>query len=98
MLESPFSAGMGFEIAFKVFCLFFRSDGNDGMNFPWGKLGSVRNMPGVMSSESGFQVGGMTDVEVSVGSCIPQDVGVVKAAHGIGAMWEEFGSSSIFVE
>lgn len=50
MLKHPFSAGMGFEVAFKVLGLFFRLYGDGGVNFPRGKFGRVGNMPCIVSS------------------------------------------------
>lgn len=55
------------------------------------------NVAGVMSSESGFQVRGVSNVEVRMGSGIPQDVGEVKRHGTVAQEREKTGIPAYFV-
>ena len=58
-------AAAGFEVAFKGLCLCDCFKCDVGFDFPWEKLGGMRNLAGIMFCEAGAEVGSAADVALS---------------------------------
>ena len=77
-------AAAGFKITFKCLslCDCFKCD--VGFDFPWGKLGGVRNLAGIMFCEASAEVGSAADVALVRMGETTEDVGVVHGMGGLG--------------
>lgn len=78
MFYCPFAAGVGFEVLFQFCGLLFCLHGNGRVYFPWGKLGGMGYMPGIVSFATSRQVRSMANIEMRVRGCIPQNVNVME--------------------
>ena len=68
-----------FEIALKGLCLCECFKCNVGLDFPWEKLGGMRNLAGIMFCEAGAEIGSTADVALAGIRETAENVGVV---HG----------------
>ncbi len=69
---------MRFEIFFKGNGLFSATKCNCGLDSPWAKLGSVRNLSGIMGLEAGIQVLGKPGIVMSFVGFADKNVDVMK--------------------
>ena len=72
-------AAARFEITFKGLGLRERFECYVGFDFPWEKLGGMRNLAGIMFCEAGAEIGSAADVALVGMGEAAEDVGVV---HG----------------
>ena len=83
MSLDEYSAAMGFQVGFKGVGFFFVFKGNRVFDPPWSEFGCMRHTAFVVFFQTGSQIFGTADVEMSSGCFINEDVNVMKVRHNL---------------
>ena len=78
MLRGKGAAGMTFQVLFKCYGLFAKTKGHSSLNLLWTVPGSVGNLAGVVSLQTGFKIVCESGIVTGFVGFAGEDINVMK--------------------